>query len=202
MKFIPGAFMSLILMFLSIILLGQEEEWSLAKDKNGIKVYTRMEEGSDFKEYRGECLVKVDFKKIKAILLDLEDYPSWVNDCDEVTIIKEEPGLIIYHVIYAVPWPFMDRDVVSRMNIYMTADTLELSEREAPGVLEEYDEYVRMPENYTRTRIVRLNETEVYYTTEGYFNPGGSLPKWLVNSFISDGPYKAMSSLKKLVGDE
>jgi hypothetical protein len=31
----------------------QESEWMLAKDQQGVKVYTRKVEGSDFKEFKG-----------------------------------------------------------------------------------------------------------------------------------------------------
>lgn len=42
---------------------------------------------------------------------------------------------------------------------------------------------------------VNSNPTQV--TPEGYVNPGGSLPAWIINTFIVDAPMNSIGEVKK-----
>ena len=67
-----------ILIFCCFIFLSQntqaQSNWDLAKDKNGIQVYTRKTPNSDLKDYRVQAEFNTTPQNFLAVILDFDSY--------------------------------------------------------------------------------------------------------------------------------
>lgn len=176
-------------------------EWELAKNSNGVKVYTRKAEGTDILEFKAITTVKSNMKSLEVIMDDVVDYKNWQANIETVKILKQVNSSEKY-VYYTtdVPWPITSRDMI--FNIKKTtssAGILLYTVTSAANYTAEDSDYIRMKEaNGSWTFTPQSNgNIEVVYKFFG--DPRGSLPDWVINMFIVDGPYKALTNLKAKV---
>ena len=71
----------------------------------------------------------------------------------------------------------------------------------APGEMRETD-HVRMVAEYGNYLLERLYRDTTRITWQQYVDPGGSLPAWLVNSMLTDLPFRSLQSFRELVTTE
>jgi hypothetical protein len=172
--------------------------WELAKDKNGVTIYLRPTEGSPYKTYKGEATLAMKMEELYSILIDVENYDQWVYECSDSRLLsKAENSEYTYYSIMRLPFPFDDRDMTTTMKVTFSNDTIFLATklrktdhppRKGLIAIAAYDEL---------TTLIKIDDRHVRMIMEGYFEPGGSLPAWLMNMFLSDGPYESIMNIKE-----
>jgi hypothetical protein len=174
--------------------------WKLEKDKNGIKVFTRVAEGSKFKEYKSETEIEASPEKLLEILLDVEKYPEWMANVDVADILDQEgeENYYIYSMVN-VPWPFEDRDEVTLSEVSKDSGsgTITIRIEILPDYIGETKGVVRIPsgKGLWVFKPLENGKTWVYHQFRG--DPGGNIPAWIANMFMVDGPYKTMIGLQE-----
>lgn len=180
-----------------------QEEWKLAKDKNGIKIFIRSIEGTKLKEYKGEAIISVTIEQLYNYLIKVENYKEWVYECKESTLISKVDNIeYIYYSIYKIPWPFNDRDIVTKMEISSSNEEkhiITLETKLIEGIKEKKENLVRIPEYYEITTLVKQENRAVKMIMEGYLDPGGEIPKWIINMFLADGPYESIINIREIL---
>jgi hypothetical protein len=115
-----------IMFFLFVFagVLHAEEQWKLAKDADGIKVYTRPVPGSAANEFKGIADIDAPLEVIIEIFKDIPSYPQWYGLCKEIKLLKHdsENHRVIYFVLKTTG-PVKDRDFI--------LDTVENHDRQA-----------------------------------------------------------------------
>jgi len=84
MNFIKVSFLItfLLMIFLSFsVSYSEENEWNLAIDKNGIKVYERYKEGFDVKEVKSISTIQAPFQLVIDLYEDSDLYEDWCHKC-------------------------------------------------------------------------------------------------------------------------
>ena len=195
-----------LVLFISFILIGASsiaaDEWELEKSGNGIKVYTRTAEDSDIKEFKAITNVLADRKSIAQVVTRVTDYPNWYPDCGEsrvLDIISPTERKCYYRV--DLPWPTSDRDCIMLMRVKVdnTKKTTTVYFSDTDPTRELNDDCVRMTQADGFWRIKELGDNKCQVTYQFESDPGGSLPAWLINMFIVDGPYDTLVALKEKV---
>src|ERR1700759_1117516 len=98
----PFSILYLVPLFFS----GDQADWELKKDENGIAVYTRYAENYRLKEVRSVTEVKSSLSAIVVLVFDVKNYPHWIYACSEASTLNvvnnhEEDHYQITHL----PWP-------------------------------------------------------------------------------------------------
>jgi len=177
------------------------DTWSLAKEKGGIKVYTRQSAISSVKDSKGVMQIKASVDDVLGLLRNFDGYTKWMYKCSESKLLKRvsEAEYYVYTVTDA-PWPVTDRDLISKVNAEKKPDgtiTLKLT-----GVKD------FIPEKPGKVRVPRFSGlwqatpkpngmVEVLYQLES--DPGGSLPDWVANATATDIPFFTLAEMKKLL---
>jgi len=174
--------------------------WELRKDKDDIVIYTRESPDNHLKEYRVSALIECPLQEMVGFALDLEIRPQWVINCKGLRIIDTVGERIRYHTVYEIPWPFKDRDLLVAMELVardsVRAHLLTRSiELDYP--LEE--DVVRMSRYREEIFYEKLDENSTMFRAEGFADPGGKLPPWLVNMFLVDGVYDSVIKTREAV---
>lgn len=178
------------------------QPWTFKKEKDGIKIFIRESEGSNFKSFRGETIYHTTMDKLAKFIGNVDNVSWWDKNVKEIKVLHYEPEkLIRYYLVYDVPWPLSDRDLCVEAKI--TVDPLSgervVSAKPLADVIPEKQGMVRI-RNYSQKWVLRpISKDKVQAILEGSVDPGGIVPAWLYNMVIVETPFKVMNGLKQVV---
>jgi len=177
-----------------------QSAWSLKKDKDGIRIYTRSGNESKFNELRAVFDLRGNFTQLRAILQDVPHYNDWVYCTKSSMPVKRlSPQEMIYYSEVSVPWPLSNRDFYGDTRIWIDSvkNQLLVSSRNVDNVYPPNEGLVRIP--YLRAEWVvsepSPGQLHVDYTLS--WNPGRGVPAWMANLFSINGPFQSFSQLKR-----
>lgn len=180
-----------------------QQDCKLTRDKDGIKIYTCHTDTARFKFVKAEILLNdTRLSTIRAAILDVENYVAWQYNLMQAEVLEHvsDTELVLRTVVDA-PWPVTNRELITRLHIIRDIETGEL---EVEGKSIKYDlplqkQLVRVPFSETRWSVAAINDSDLIVHYALYIDPGGSVPSWLVNLTIAEGPYQSFRNLKKLL---
>lgn len=176
-------------------------DWELEKNANGIKVYTRKNEGDRIKEFKAITTIFASRIKIAEVVTRISDYPNWYPHCGEAKvrkIISSTERQVYYRL--DLPWPADDRDCLMIMKVKANKAKKEtVIYFSNDGGSTKLSDAIRMPSAEGFWKLTSLEDEKTKVTFQFSSDPGGNLPAWIINMFIVDGPYDTFIELKKKV---
>ncbi len=192
--------MMIILMLFISSLFVNPDGWKLEKDKDGIKVYTRLTDGRKIKEFKAVTRINSSLTSVVALVRDSDAAKDWYNHVESGTPIKvfDEKSSIV-HLKLNFPFPATDRDLVAKFDYAQDKDTkiVTSSVIGVPDYIPEGNDYIRIKQLEGSWKFTPIEENVIEVQYQFYADPGGGLPVWVINMFIVDDPYK---SLKRMQG--
>lgn len=179
-----------------------EVPWSPSKSGHGVTVYTRSVPGTPIKEIKAELELTASINTIVGCLSDIPAYPQWIYQMSEARIIKQI-SVTEFEVYQRVktPWPLDDRDVCGHYAFKQdpTTGDVQLNTHAVPKVLPAVQGVVRVQKNKTTWTIKPLGKNRNKCEYFLMLDPAGDVPSWIINLFISEGPYTSLVKLKQRV---
>jgi hypothetical protein len=179
-----------------------KSDWNLKKDENGIAVYSRKTNSSDFKELKSIAYVKTSLNSIVSLLSDWENYTQWVYKCGESKTLKKisSTELIHYQTVVA-PWPAENRDFVVNVTFTQDEKTKVVTIKSVcnANYIPHVAHHVRITEFNACWTLIPLKDGTIQVNYQLLVNPGGYVPAWLVNMAAVDGPYETMVHFKEWI---
>ena len=176
----------------------QAEDWKLAKDEDGIKVFLSEVPGSKYKAYRGVATIKADMATLRALQEDVAGSCAWIHECKEQKLLKSEGAQSWTYTRFNTPWPVTPRDSVLHVTSEIGADGSVTRVLEGvPKYLPEADGFVRVTEVQGFWKLAPKGTGEVEVTYQVHTEPGGSVPSWLANSFVVDAPFNTLKAMRQ-----
>jgi hypothetical protein len=184
-------------------ILHAEEPWTLAKEAEGIKVFTRSVPGSAANEFKGIAEIDAPIEVIVEVFKDIPSFTQWYGFCKEIKLLKHdtENHRVMYFVLKTMG-PVKDRDLV--MEAFDKFDKQAGKNTIAIKALKEelvpiQDKYVRMTDlnaTYSMDRIDQ-DKTHVVYTVKA--DPAGYIPAFISNIIQKDQPFLTLKGLREMV---
>ena len=176
----------------------QDTEWELKKESDGITVYTRSIENTNIKEFKASTKLNSSSETIFRIILDVENYPKWIEDIDSAELLYLQENEIGMYYQLGLPWPIKDRDVTLVSKYKTLPDSSILFQLSNNSDLKEEDAgFIRIKEIKGQWLIKPIDKENCEVTYQFLADPEGFLPAWVVNVFIVDGPFKTLQNLDK-----
>lgn len=183
-----------------------EDNWTLEKDKEGIKVWNRPMPDSKLKEYKATMLLNnTTVDKLVAMFKNIKYHDKFLYKCQagSVTMVKKvsDNDFYTYMIINA---PLVkDRDVVTRYTVSApdASGTVTISVEGAPTLVPVKADFVRVPKMKGYWKFIPQAGGKVQVIHQAYSSPGGSIPDALANSASVDAPFDMLSKLKLLTGN-
>ncbi len=189
-------FISIILVF-TINLSGQNT-WTFTKEKNAIKVYTRPVAGSKLKECRTLTTINAPINKVFRIIRNVEDAAAWI---DKVIYTKELKSGKNYYISYEVihlGHGIKDRDLVTLNTIeHLGGGAIKIIITSASSAYPEQKDKIRIKKIHGYWLLQPLGKSKTKVTYQ-FFSDPQNIPAWIINTFISESPYKTMLNLRRL----
>jgi hypothetical protein len=187
-----------IILFLTSFLNYSDSDWKLALDKEGIVVYTRHVDGSDFKEFKAEMVMEGKLSEIADIIADVEKFPEWSYKTTSVKIIKKEGNIIQYFYVSDTP-KFLKTRVAffeSKKSIDPKTNEITFSLINFQGNQPISDSEILIPTMKGYWKLTPLGDNKVRVMMQMLTEPGGIIPAWLANMVVVDSPFVTLKGLK------
>ncbi len=178
-----------------------QEDWELQKDKNGIKVWTKDYPDSKFKQFKTTTKIKAELKNVVAVFLDIENMGVWYDRVEKVTMVEKISEMEgTYKISFQLPWPVKDRISAVRavLNHDPVTNVVTVNTKYEDGIVKASDGLV-VTDMHSEWILTPIEGGFVDIFHKGYMHPAGSLPSWIANSGVKEGPVKTLTALKKVL---
>jgi hypothetical protein len=200
-------------MLLLLFALLPAENWKLAKERDGIAVYTRQVEGSPFLAFKGVTVAEGSVDALVGILYDTPMAPSWLYPCDFAMTLEEvrfEENYVFH--IYDLPFPVSNRQLILHSTLSSTEQGVRLDMHEVNTLCDEQQsdrcrkvkgsDLIRIKRSRGHYLFIPLDAKRTKVIWQHHIEPGGSIPGWLANVLVVDIPYNSLSGLRELVKEK
>ena len=181
--------------------LGGTEGWELKKEEKGIKIYVRSTSLSPINAFKGIMEIKADVSAMTAFLMDIDNYPSCVRLCAETKVLKQINETEKYmYALNAIPWPVSPRDLVCYRKWSQDPETLavQVDFVSAPDYIPHKEGTVRFPLLIGYYRLTQKEKGNLEVVFESIVDPGGWIPKWIVNCTLVGMPWRTFTKFQEL----
>jgi len=175
------------------------------KESENISIYYRESDSLHYEELKFITTYKTTPKELLSIIKDIDKLPEWSYICVGTQMIKKiSPDDYLYYYITDTPWPVEDRDVVLHVQIQRDSisGVITVNSKNSNGWIPEKENFVRIKK--LRSKWVLSPQDSKHTKVEFYFSsdPGGIIPLWLINSAISYGPIKTLTTLRNRIENQ
>lgn len=194
----PTILFFLILPFFSITNATSLDEWVLEIEKEGIRVYTQLNDDSPYKQVKVTTTINAPVERVLEVLLAFSRYKTWMHNVTESYLINQSDEQTYYvFTLEDAAWPMQNRYLVSRLNVEQNSSAATVHFRSVPNYIEK------------RTDAIQIKEYEGYWSLKDrpnqqcsleyvlIQNPGGHVPPWLANFRAVENPFHTMVHLKE-----
>ena len=195
----------LLFLLLSATLLNSvkaQNNWVLKTEKDGIKVYTRSMPDSKIKAIKVESVLHTSLSQLAVAILDMNTAKQWVYNTKSCVLLKQvNPSELYYYSEVNVPWPVNNRDFIAHLKLTQDPVTkiMTVDAENVPGYVPAKPNVVRIMQSIGKwvAAPAGVNQVKIEYTL--FADPGGSVPSWLINMFITKGPLESFKKLKEIL---
>ena len=190
----------LITLFCSNTLSAQNNGWELERETDGLKVYLRDATNSNVKEVKIETTFDESMSAIISLLKDVPAYPDWVYKCIESNRLEASTTTSsLYYCKIDFPWPMSDRDFIGKSKLRQDPDTKHvfIDVKGLKDYIDEKEDIVRIEELEIHYEFIPLSNGKVKMLYRLHSNPGGSIPTWMVNMVIENGPMNTVKGMRE-----
>lgn len=198
-KRVNYSFLTVMLLLLVSELSVAETAWQLDKDEDGIKVYVQERQDSAVKSFKGEVTISARLTSVVSALEDTNAYPQFLHNCKKAKNLKIISHSESYkYIVTDMPWPVEDRDMIvhSVMSQNKASKVVTIKLNAASKQIAHKKGLVRIKNMVGSWSLIPDAKGQIKVTYEMNIDPGGSLPKWLVNSLVVDIPFHTLRKLR------
>lgn len=191
-------FLPVLALFSPVSLIGQD--WQFDKETDGIRVYKRTEPGFSVKAYRCETEFQGDLNKVVQLITDVEKFDDWDDKISELAVVEESEGKYFkYCLTYDLSWPLRDRDLCIEAHISHEPATgiTRVTARAAPDLQPLHPDRTRIVDYWQSWVVEPIDSGKIHLILEGFADPAGSIPSWVINMALTDSPLRSVTEVRK-----
>ena len=189
----------LFLLFTNCAMAQQGAAWVQKENSDGIKIFTGDVDGSKFKAIKVEFELEATLSQVVATLMDTKGSEAWLYHTSSNYVVKKvSASEVYYYSMVDMPWPVSDRDFIAHLMVSQDKATKVVT-IDAPCV---YDlvplkpKVVRIANSVGKWILTPAGSGHVKILYTLHADPGGILPAWLTNLFVTQGPKQSFKKLK------
>lgn len=176
----PGVAWALALGLLSLAAAPPGWEWTA--ERKGVRIWSRPTEGTEVREVLGRAEFDLSPERFFRFLADVESYPDLLPPTTQARLLRRDGDESWYYMVIDPAW-VAPRDYCIRTRLHRLSDgrlksTWENDESACPpppdGTVR-----IHINEGYWLLTPLPGGRTEVTY--QAITDPGGMVPKWMVN---------------------
>ncbi|HXB32209.1 MAG TPA: START domain-containing protein [Puia sp.] len=180
------------------------KDWTLRREKDGIDIYSRPSDCSKINDIRVDMDLTGTVEQLAAIIRDVSGYTDWVYATRTARMIRKvNENEVIYYAEVGTPWPAANRDYYADVKI--TFNQADHSMNVVSVGMKDYQpekkDLVRVPMSRGSWTVTTQSSRKIHLQYILQIDPGGSIPAWILNSFVAKAPLETFSNLKRKMED-
>lgn len=190
----------LIIFSIAFYLSASAQKWEMVKEKDGITIYTQVEEGTKLKGYKGESYINAPASRVLDVIENVNNTDWWDKNLTQIKVLQyEKYKRARYYLVYDLPWPVTDRDLCVEVKVETNSATgvSKVKAGPLPGVIPEKPEIIRIKDYHQTWTIEPAGSNRSRVILEGFIDPEGTIPDWVINWLIVDSPVKIIEGLRQ-----
>ena len=194
------AFIVIPLLFCCFVSGYGQADWELKTEKEGIKVYTKTFPDTKFKAIRVDLDLEASLSQIVALLMDVNAGAEWVYATKTSVLLKQiSPSEVVYYSEVKLPWPMSNRDFIAQLKATQDAKTkvVTIDGPVVPDFVPAKEGIVRVKKSVGKWVITPVGQHHIKILYTLRLDPGGDLPAWLFNLFVTKGPTESFKNLQE-----
>jgi hypothetical protein len=175
------------------------EKWDLKENKDGVKIFTRDIENSKIKAIRVECQLQASLSQVVAALMDIRNSEEWLYHTAGNYMVKQvSPAELYYYSLIEMPWPVSNRDFIAHLKVTQDeiTKTVTVDAPCLPHMVPVKPNIIRIANSKGKWLLYPINKQEVKIIYTLHADPGGNIPAWLTNLFVTQGPSQSFKKFK------
>lgn len=198
-----------VLSFVILSLLMQvsyaQPEWELSKEdtQRSIQVFTSSQEDSSYHQFKAVTLVPQNPQTVLAVLSDIPAWPQWLARIKQVKVLKKEKDRSWVYVVYKLPYPFVERDMVVYNQVQSLVTGQIIIKTQAlnnyPMAVESDVKRVRLTNFKSTWQLSPLAKSGTKVELWGSGDPEGFVPALIFNYNLPDEPLQSLRQLRKML---
>jgi len=189
----------LFLLFANYTLAQTGTIWVAKENNDGVKIFTGDVKNSKIKAIKVECELDATLSQVVAALMDIKNSEEWLYHTSSNYIVKQvSPSELYYYSLVERPWPVSNRDFIAHLIVSQDANTKVVT-IDAPCVADMAPvkpKVVRIANSRGKWIVLPSAKGHVKIIYTLHADPGGIIPAWLVNMFVTQGPSQSFKKLK------
>ncbi len=173
-------------------------EWRLATERDGVRIFSRKVPGTAVHELRGEATIGLPAARIFALICDLDAYPGVMPRTTESRLLRRDVDAAWYYMVIDPPW-------IARRDFCVRAERSHLPDGslvaswtlDGEGCPAPRPGYVRLPRNEGKWVLTPLGDASTALSYQALTDPGGTIPKWLVNKGAPGGIVDVIEAVRR-----
>jgi hypothetical protein len=173
--------------------------WELKESSDGIKIYTADIANSKIKGIKVECQLNATLSQVTAALMDIKHSEEWLYHTAGNYLIKQvSPSELYYYSLIEMPWPVSNRDFIAHLKVTQDPVTkvVTMNAPCIPDMVPVKDKIVRITNSKGKWVVTPVGDDKVKILYTLHADPGGNVPSWLTNLFITQGPSQSFKKFK------
>jgi hypothetical protein len=177
------------------------KSWIIKTNEPNYRVLVRESDHTGIKEIKIVHKFKGNFKKLIVAMNDIKTNEKLFSNCTKANLLKQIDAHSSYQYFYfKMPITVADRDIISKVTIYYSDSTYSLVSRAADSKLVSKNvDVIRINKANTSWQFRKSGNGEIIMEYYASADPGGSIPKWLVNVFAVRESKISIEKLKKMM---
>lgn len=173
------------------------DDWNLAYDREGIRVYLNGVTNSPYQQFRGVSTMKASVRTLTDLQENLRVACKWLYACEQMRLLEVDGENTWVYLTTNLPWPTMPRDIVVKVTTERLDDGTLLRHLSAePGRVPEVKGLIRVQHLSGEWVMKPLGERRTEVTYQLQADPAGDVPGWLANRFVVDAPVVTLRTLR------
>lgn len=178
--------------------------WELAKEKNGVRVFMKQEEGKRFMSYLVDATIPGSPAVVDSVVRNVEGMPDWWGKIKTARQLEQmgENEYLVY-MVYNMPFIYSDRDFVQHAKAEFNEDTGEVIVRIA-NAADKYPEQRRLKrvqESYQIWKMTPVGADKVKIVLQGNTDIGDDIPVGIANDMMPGEQIDMVSGLIEAVAE-
>ncbi|GMQ24659.1 START domain-containing protein [Algoriphagus sp. oki45] len=181
-----------------------QQDCDLRKSSDGIEVYTCKMEDTKINSIQSSFTVSTTIEALSEALFDLDNFHKWQYKIRKTEMLKRiSSEEFIYRAELQTPWPVSNRDLILQVKMSQGSKPYEyhFSAIGRPDFIPPRDGFVRVPLSEAHWHIQVVNDNQIEIKHSILIDPGGSIPAWLMNLSLAEGPYETFKSLREYLAE-
>jgi hypothetical protein len=176
-----------------------QTDWEVKTEKQGLKVSTRSFPDSKFKAIKVELELEATLSQLVSVLMDVNTGADWVYATKTSVLLKQvSPAELVYYSEIKLPWPINNRDFIARLKVSQDPNTrvVTIDGPTMPDYVPVKKDIIRVKASEGKWTIAPTGKGHIRVEYTLRTDPGGDLPAWLFNLFVTKGPVESFENLK------